>query len=105
MSEISSVAETMLEEISKIVGTVHPASTADATPSAPPTITAALSAIMPSVAHVAQARRQGIEPAAHLAVVRQHIADTVQVLQQFIAHTPANDPNVAKVKELIGRFV
>jgi hypothetical protein len=97
-------ADNMVEEIAKIVGVIHPGVTANEATNTPPAITSALAAITPSANHVAKSRALGLEPAAHIGVIRQHIADTVSVMKQFVATMPADDPNAAKINDLIARL-
>lgn len=99
---MSDIAGAIEAEMAKIVSDIRSATSAPDT--ATPTISAALAAITPSANHVARARALGIEPDAHLCVIKRHIAESVETLKQFLAHIPAGDPNAAKVNDLIGRL-
>lgn len=98
------IIEAMTEEMAKIVGEIHAAATAPDTSDAP-TILASVTAIVPSANHVTTARRMGIEPAAHLQVIRHHVAELVEALKQFATHVPPDDPNGANVSALIERLI
>jgi hypothetical protein len=98
---VESIAEKMTDEIGKLVAAVQHSNAA----AAPSTIHASLAAIIPSAAHIAQARGHGIEPSAHLSMVRQYVFQMVAALRQFAASMPANDQNTAAVAAIIARLV